>query len=56
MKEEKEFYVSPLVIRKSVETENSFADSKKVTVGTGTTPIQEDWGNDDTGISGTINL
>jgi hypothetical protein len=56
MKEEKELYVSPNVIRKSVETENSFADSKEVTVGTGTTTIKEDWGTDDTSIGGSIDL
>jgi hypothetical protein len=55
MKIEKE-YVSPDVIRKSIETENSLADSKKVTVGAGTTPIQEDWGTDDTSVGGSINL
>jgi hypothetical protein len=52
---EKELYVSPEVIRKSVETENSFADSTKVTVG-GSTSIHEDWGSDDTSIGGDINL
>jgi hypothetical protein len=55
-KKKNEDYVSPLMTRKLVETENSFADSKEVTVGTGTTPIKEDWGTDDTSINGSISL
>jgi ribulose 1,5-bisphosphate synthetase/thiazole synthase len=54
--EKDEDYVSPLMTRMSVETENSFADSKVVTVGSGTSGINEDWGTDDTGISGNIDL
>ena len=54
--EEKKVYLSPSVIHKSVETENDFADSIQVTVGTNTDPINEDWGNDDTPINGSIDL